>query len=733
MKKIAKATILTGLISIMISSTVFANTTDGWTDVGNPIYAKKNSQVYNKGDIAGTNVMDRIRNSYSYKNRTEKIKNSKYMQTEFLIKDNNGNNTKNYTNTTYTNTPSGEIGYTGWYDSPYGVFLDYEAPFASGKPNGIDTAPRSIQQDNIDFNNIQFPNNAESAYIATLDADGGLADAKMASYLGRDSEKYYPIYLNNGSSINSNITSELKRKGTKNLFVLGGSRRFELTAGLTGDFNVIRIGGYDRNETKDYMLNASKKMTEPNRYSGNSEGLVIQGVPDKLQAKVREFLLKEKDSRDSSGIIKSSEFIIKKLTEDGKEIGSKTTISSEPAMVIGVNDGVYEAYWVCYYSGKRGEYVYQYILGNYFPPVPQSRLEVIKSDYKESDSVHWVKPNSQFEVYTEGSVSNVGKDYPKMAELWLHNPKFGSLDNWESAKSQMSTYHQSNSNQFNGDFNKIKDERAWIWGDGGRNCLSAKHYITAKQDNQDYNLLSTVQYRDNWINPVNSGISIKTDGTAPSGNASYDYNEKTLNMKVSINNIIENRSGVKKVWVEYYPKNEPSKAIKETIAINASGKYEVNIDLFDKFGSSNNVEMVVKAEDKVGNVGNLGSKVVVDTFKVEATIERVLAPHNPNFKGGEKGILKIKLYGGIDKYKITFPKVLVDLDKTLNAERDITPQRVTEIEYEFFVPLDAANSNYSVTVDGYKKGEGKSAQPRFDVAGAITEKLRTRIRLPERK
>ena len=49
-------------------------------------------------------------------------------------------------------------------------------------------------------------------------------------------------------------------------------------------------------------------------------------------------------------------------------------------------------------------------------------------------------------------------------------------------------------------------------------------------------------------------------------------------------------------------------------------------------------------------------------FNLSATIERVLEPHDPIFKSGEKGILKIKLYGGVDKVKTS---LLGPVDSTL--------------------------------------------------------------------
>lgn len=134
--------------------------------------------------------------------------------------------------------------------------------------------------------------------------------------------------------------------------------------------------------------------------------------------------------------------------------------------------------------------------------------------------------------------------------------------------------------------------------------------------------------------------------------------------------------------------------------------------------------------DRVGNYAQ-EDNIEVNDFDVSATIERVLSPHDPIFMGGEKGVLKIKLQGGVERVKITFPQALSKLDSNLNTEMVLTPKDEENIDYEFFIPLEAVSGNYSVTVEAFKGEEKKVAQPTLQVKGKITDKLRTRIRLPE--
>ena len=241
----------------------------------------------------------------------------------------------------------------------------------------------------------------------------------------------------------------------------------------------------------------------------------------------------------------------------------------------------------------------------------------------------------------------------------------------------------------------------------------------------------TIKAIDRVGNVSSKTITVKIDKTAPTGTVKYNYDENTSDMSVNVSNIVETGSGVNKIWVEYYHKDNDQEIVSQTLDKNNSN-YQGKENLYDIFnGNVDVISMRVKAIDNVGNERIL-SENEVDIFKVEATIERVLEPHEPVFRSGEKGILKIKLYGGVDKYKIYFPTELVKLDNTLNKEENITPQKVTEIDYEFFIPLNSEDGDYSVTVEGYRNGRKKSVQPSFKVQDSITNQLRTRIRLFER-
>ena len=214
---------------------------------------------------------------------------------------------------------------------------------------------------------------------------------------------------------------------------------------------------------------------------------------------------------------------------------------------------------------------------------------------------------------------------------------------------------------------------------------------------------------------------VRGDGTKERAGAGLDkqyLRVKAENKNNYVDILEKERTKVKtENGIEYYDLTfEIDYDSKEIRSIIPSG-YEKIIAQFNSY-------------DRVGNYAQ-EDNIEVNDFDVSATIERVLSPHEPIFMGGEKGVLKIKLQGGVERVKITFPQALSKLDSNLNTEMVLTPKDEENIDYEFFIPLEAVSGNYSVTVEAFKGEEKKVSQPALQVKGKITDKLRTRIRLPE--
>lgn len=728
MKKIKKISVFLLLMAQILSLSVNVNAHPnhyiyGWVYSGKPKYSHIDSSIFSKLDIQNTDIMYKIKNSYTYKSRMSKISNSTYMQTlMYDYKNLDGGAGRYWSNVTYTDmTPNGSIGYTKWYDSPNGVILDYLSTYIGGNTTPVvptEIPSYNIKKDIIDWNNIQYSNQYK-AYIASTNAEAKLADAKTATSLGRDNQnRNFPIYLNDGQTLDSDVKQELLDKNIRDLYIMGGYARFNFTAGLTDGFNIIRVGGANTQITADYFNNLPENMDRPQHYTPDENGIVIKGDLGSQYGVAYQYLNRLIDTRDVNVLVDLL-YTLSKVMNIGKEPSK----SDNPSLVLGANIAGFETYWICYYSTKAGEYVYQFVLPGYyekFEPIPES-VTINKVDYQNGND-YWYKPNSEIDITTKGYMDSIANNYPDTMTLLVGNGEYN-----------LRTNSMLTNKAFTDNFKLLGGDSASRSQSNDKNYLNAHHKFLALHDGKTYDVKFTSKL-GSYIAPViDTGKKIKIDGVAPNGDISYDYEDTTLNIDINVKNVVEVGSGVKKFWVEYYSENNPNNIIKEDLKLNSKGEYSISIDLIEKLGDiDGKVNFIVKAEDNVGNI-RVFDNYETDTFKVEATIERVLEPHDPVFKGGEKGVLKIKLYGGVDKYKIYFPTKLVELDSTLNKEENITPQNVTEINYEFFIPLGSEDGDYSATVEGYKNNKKKSVQPTFKVQDSITKQLRTRIRLPERK
>ncbi|MDU3527047.1 hypothetical protein [Clostridium sp.] len=213
----------------------------------------------------------------------------------------------------------------------------------------------------------------------------------------------------------------------------------------------------------------------------------------------------------------------------------------------------------------------------------------------------------------------------------------------------------------------------------------------------------TVKAYDNVGNVSTKDITVKIDKTPPTGKVTYDYNENTFVLDMSVSNIIEKGSGVDRIWAEFYLEYEEERKITQDL-VNTNNVYKGKRNLFELFPDSiEPIEVVIKATDKVGNEGELG-------------------------------VVHVKLFGGIDYVEIEFPEELNKLAEeseeysSLDTDKYLTPKKNDSFDYKFYVPIGAEHKIYTVKVTGHKNDKKKIVYPKMEVRGNILNEVRTRIR-----
>lgn len=697
----------------------------GWINAGKPQYTYSRvdssgnltsyTSLLNKADVSGSNIMARLKKSYTLRYRASKITDAKYMQRQLYTFVSQDRDNYNYSKVTYKDCPYGGVGYTEWYDSPSGLFLDYEHQFArytniddKGKVVDSDVGV-DIVKDSIYYNRVQYPSIQEKAFIATNNS--ALADAKTASILQRNG-KNYPIYLNNGRTLDNNVYQELKNKGIKDIYLLGGDTTFEYTAGMTNKFNVIRVGGLTREETKELLKKMPTKIESPQHYESDDDGYVMQGVPFKYQNIIKEkYLIYEKNEKSGANLIAASKYLSDIMT-----IGSEPNQTSTPTMVIGINDGNYEAYWICYWNQRDTGYVYQFVLGGYYDEVKINSeitsVETSDTVYKQSNNIYWTALNKDININTRGT-TNVKYDMEAI-QINLNNSSFGTLEN--SPKHIMAPTEVNTSN-FNS-FTNTTLSRAVLGKYSGLNSITARHTFKAKEHNKQYSLYTAGQL-GNWSEYIYSGIQLKTDGEPPvvTGIPSGEFKDAPFEFTIKAADLL---SGVRSIKLTHNGKDLVGKdSITTTVMEEGQNKY------------------VVTAID---NVGNTFTREFIINIDLGITIIGEVNP-NPS-PAGKKLTLDIKTTGKANKIKIVFPDELVKLstvedplvfEKAVTVEPTHTERVFAWLPLETPQTLDKNNLRIKPAYKIYIEAEniyGKVASGYIDldVKGSILDGLRYGIK-----
>lgn len=247
-----------------------------------------------------------------------------------------------------------------WYISGYGPFLDYAT-------NHIGTA----ESDSItwnDYNNTW--NNANYAYIGSNQAD--LSELKSVAMMNYTSNTLLPTLVNSSTtSLDLSITNEVDSHNVKNLVVLGGSQRLSDMFAIGGKYNIVRIGGTDRNDTynllntvesspsiKSSLYTPTQPTTDSNGEICDLEDLNLIPLESKIQ-----------------GYLDSGDFNDAAITVLGVKQGTATDLSNFSA-IIGCKGQFLKVNFVNeVYGYPYG--VYQYIGPQYFASTQPSQSVTI--------------------------------------------------------------------------------------------------------------------------------------------------------------------------------------------------------------------------------------------------------------------------------------------------------------------------------------------------------------------
>lgn len=358
-------------------------------------------------------------------------------------------------------------------------------------------------------------------------------------------------------------------------------------------------------------------------------------------------------------------------------------------------------------------------------------LQVVTYDYKQSDTIYWSKLGNPIGIKTDGYFPSSYNMYP--TRTYVAFCKNGMMIG-ESGRQYASTAGSFTwGTEYSGYFEMLSNaDKAVESQYNSRNYLTATHRMKAKVDNTAFKLFHTTTYisgGNEYFKPyADSGIWLKIDGKAPTGVSSYVVNGTNLNLDIIASGVVDSGSGVKNVWAEITPVPSTLGAPLRVNLTNTSGtsNWSTSYDALATYSAATGFRVQLHYTDNVGN-----DAIVLDQTKDVIGVTATISPYNSpttttnvNLMQGQRGVIKIRTTGYMDKVVIQFPAELQALNKTMT----VAPVLIGNYTYEFDVPLEAVFTNYPVTITGYKGTATKTANINFNVLGSVFDRFRTRVR-----
>lgn len=241
-----------------------------------------------------------------------------------------------------------------------------------------------------------------------------------------------------------------------------------------------------------------------------------------------------------------------------------------------------------------------------------------------------------------------------------------------------------------------------------------------------------VVYSDKEVD-LKNGITVIADGEAPvvygleflENRELIDRRDGDVTLTVTAADTL---SGVKELYVGIF---NTDNGVEKLYRPGQDGCIRIEITE-DQPVFSGDFTVTAFAADNVGNVTELTWGTT--EFSLEAEIERILAPHDPVFKGGESGILTFSVWGYADRVEVEFPEEMAARDPQLNRTFLYTdqPAYFHQEQIQFMIPVDTpVGQGYTVIVRAYKgdrKLEEYPAVSIVQIEGTVLDEFRTRLR-----
>ncbi|QLY81482.1 Ig-like domain repeat protein [Clostridium intestinale] len=373
--------------------------------------------------------------------------------------------------------------------------------------------------------------------------------------------------------------------------------------------------------------------------------------------------------------------------------------------------------------------------------------------------VYWVKPESEFRIYTEGYFPSSYGIYPTRS--YVLYARDGKVDLSKSARQYSEEkYSGTDGDEYPDYFYNLDNGGLDFSNKDDKNYISHTHVAKAIEESHGshFKLFYISSFFHGPIEEYHSdykdsGIWLNVDGKPPTGNGLVEIDYKTLNMTITANDIKDSDSGVNSVWAMIYPYDPDSTSensanindfdgdteyknsdkMKKKLIRESNGNYKFELNAYDDAFKSEMVKVVICAKDNVGNKSIIKEENV-DLFTLKARIVPLnnmdySSNNPPTLEEGQAAVLIMEVTGEVERLDIEFSHDLSEKDGTLNKTITLNPlEKYKRVDNNFIVPLYCGEDRYIVEVVAHRKSKERYASPEFIVSDSVLNGIKTRIR-----
>lgn len=255
------------------------------------------------------------------------------------------------------------------------------------------------------------------------------------------------------------------------------------------------------------------------------------------------------------------------------------------------------------------------------------------SPYRENNNTYWVRTGAPFKIFTESSMPGSIAKFPDANYIQLRgNGTNNTIYFDRTTTEQVFSTAKAGNDGTSENFSMGESSVNWTAVSTLGSYYNYTHFqIIPNLDAKEYKLWISAKNNGSLVSYKDTGITIKTDGEGPTYQYAKIYFDQDGNLKINIENIIDEGSGNKEVIIKISARDNPYlvKTYKENLKGEGVNFYYTifKYQLDQLYSSDGQYNLSITLSDEVGNLREVEEK---EPPKTDGNIyTKIISPGSP--------------------------------------------------------------------------------------------------------